>query len=46
MFCLSWRLMFLHAEDQVGNFKEEVGTVGPLDENNQGFFITNCKRVL
>ncbi|KAI4579390.1 hypothetical protein MJT46_000758 [Ovis ammon polii x Ovis aries] len=36
----------LHAEDPVENYKEEVGTVGLLDENNQGFFITDCKRVL
>ena len=44
--CSVWRLRFLHAEYPVGNYKEEVGTVGPLDENNQGFFITDCKRVL
>ena len=36
----------LHAEDPVENYKEEVGTMGLLDENNQGFFITDCKRVL
>ena len=41
-----WHLRFLHAEDPLGNYKEEVGTVGPLDGNNQGFFITDCKRVL
>ena len=41
-----WHLRFLHAEDPVGNYKEEIGTVGPLDEDNQGFFITDCKCVL
>ena len=41
-----WHLRFLHAEDPVGNYKEEIGTVGPLDEDNQGIFITDCKCVL